>query len=358
MSGMAGNMAFVAAPMYVAEIADQKIRGFLSSIIYLMLLFGCLIVYVVGPYFPYYASSIIGAGIILTELAVFSFVPESPYYLLWKDKRDKAKKSLEYFRPGVQVEEELKAIEEAIERQKSEKGKMRDLLSGGNRKALLIMSVLAGGQNLCAMNVVLMNLHLILREAGSIYLSDSITAIIFSSIMLTAATIASFQVDKYGRRVILITSSILTGICLLIIAVYFHVKFVGYNTDKISWLPIVTVMAYAICYKAGLGLVPIVVTAEIFATNVKAIGMTIADAMFVTWGIVSLQMYQWLADPYGIHVPFYMFSVFGFLLAVFTAFYIPETKGKTLDEIQMILNGIQPQDVMSEKSIPLMIQKE
>uniref|UniRef100_V5GXE1 Facilitated trehalose transporter Tret1 n=1 Tax=Anoplophora glabripennis TaxID=217634 RepID=V5GXE1_ANOGL len=215
LSGMAGNMVFVAAPMYVAEIADQKIRGFLSSIIYLMLLFGCLVVYIVGPYFPYYTSAIIGAGIVLTELAVFSSVPESPYYLLWKGQPEKAKKSLEYFRPGVSVEEELKAIEEAIERQKSEKGKIRDLLSGGNRKALIIMSALAGGQNLCAMNVVLMNLHLILREAGSVYLSESLTAIIFSSIMLTAATIASFQVDKYGRRIILVTSSILTGICLL-----------------------------------------------------------------------------------------------------------------------------------------------
>ncbi|KAJ8918805.1 hypothetical protein NQ315_011089 [Exocentrus adspersus] len=357
-SGMAGNMAFVSAPMYVAEIADQKIRGFLSSIIYLMLLFGCVVVYIVGPYLPYYASPVIGAGIVITELMVFSFVPESPYYLLWKGKPEKAKKSLEYFRPGIQdVEDELKSIAEGIQRQSNDKGKMRDLFSGGNCKAFLIMAVLGGGQNLCGINVVLMNLHLILREAGSIYLNDSLTGIVFSVVMLITASAASFFVDKYGRKVLLVTSASLTGITLLLIAIYFNVKFVGYEVAGISWIPIVTVMAYAFCYKIGLGMVPIVITSEIFATNVKAIGMTLADAMFVCWGIVSLQVYQWLSDPFGIHVPFYLFSISAFLLALFTVFCIPETKGKTLDEIQKILNGIDLGKDLTEKSaveIPLM----
>ncbi|KAJ8971774.1 hypothetical protein NQ317_004338 [Molorchus minor] len=126
-SGMAGNMAFVAAPMYIAEIAAQKIRGFLSSIIYLMMLTGCLIIYCVGPYFPYYTSSIIGGCLAISELAIFSFMPESPYYLLYKNRPEEAKRSLQYFRPNANTEKEIKDISDAITRQKSERGRIKDL---------------------------------------------------------------------------------------------------------------------------------------------------------------------------------------------------------------------------------------
>ncbi|KAJ8938239.1 hypothetical protein NQ314_011568 [Rhamnusium bicolor] len=345
--GVAGNMAFVAAPMYVAEIADQKIRGFLSSIIYLMMLLGCLIVYCVGPFLPFYVSPLIGGSFAATELVVFSFMPESPYYLLYKNKPAQAKKSLEYFRCNVDVEKEMKEISDAINRQKTEKGRIQDLfLINSNRKALLIMMGLYIGQNFCGITIVMMNLHLILIEAGSIYMEESMAGILFAVIMLVTASGASLQLDKYGRKLLLVTSAILTAICLFIIAIYFNLKYAGYDILSISWIPIVIVMIYAATFKMGLGLVPIVIAAEVFPAKMKAIGMTLSDAMYVIWGFVSLQVYQWLAN-YGLHIPFYLFSACSLLLVLFTAFYIPETKGKTLEEIQFILKGHKSSDINS-----------
>ncbi|XP_018579895.1 facilitated trehalose transporter Tret1 [Anoplophora glabripennis] len=345
--GIAGNMAFVAAPMYIAEIADQKIRGFLSSIIYLMMLAGCLIVYCIGPFTPFYTAPILGICIALTELLVFSFVPESPYYLLYKNKPEQARKSLEHFRSTVAVDKEMKEISDAIDRQKTEKGRIQDLfIIDSNRKALLIMTVLNAGQNFCGIGVIMMNLHLILSEAGSIYLDEATTGILFAVIMLVSATGASLQLDKYGRKLLLITSAILTGTCLLIIALYFNLKYDGYNVISVSWIPIVSVMLYAVTFKIGLGIVPIVVTAEVFPAKMKAIGMTIADAMYVVWGIIALQVYQWLY-MYGLHVSFYLFAVCSYLLAGFTQWYIPETKGKSLEEIQQILKGRKFSEVIS-----------
>ncbi|KAJ8972655.1 hypothetical protein NQ317_015375 [Molorchus minor] len=249
-SGMAGDMAFVAAPMYVAEIADREIRGFLSGIIYLMMLIGCIIMYSVGPYFPFYVVSIVGCSVTLLE-------------------------------PNINVDEEILEISKAIERQKTERGRILDLfVIPSNRKGMLIMTVLNGGQHLCAISVILMNLHLILEAAGSIYIDSSQAAIIFSVVMLIAAAFASLQVDKYGRKVLLITSSILTGCCLLALAIYFNLKITGYdNILNVSWIPIVSVMIYAAVFKIGMGIVPIIVTAEIFPAKMKAIGMTVADAM-------------------------------------------------------------------------------
>ncbi|KAJ8971775.1 hypothetical protein NQ317_004339 [Molorchus minor] len=201
------------------------------------------------------------------------------------------------------------------------------------------MTVLNAGQNFSGINVVMMNLHMILREAGSIYMEDSSAGIVFASILLTAACAASLQLDRHGRKVLLITSSVLTGSCLFVLAVYFNLKYVEYDIKRVSWIPIAAVMTYAASFKLGLGIVPIVVTAEIFPAKIKALGMTIADAVYVAWGIASLQMYQWLSASYGLQVPFYLFSVCAFSLALFTSFYIPETKGKSLEEIQFILKG-------------------
>ncbi|KAJ8938238.1 hypothetical protein NQ314_011567 [Rhamnusium bicolor] len=347
-AGMAGDMAFVAAPMYVAEIADQKIRGFLSGVIYLMMLMGCVIVYSVGPFLPYYVTPIIGVGVTVTELFIFAFMPESPYYLFYKNKPEMAKKSLQYFRPNINIEKEIDEISSAITRQKTEKGRIQDLfLVNSNRKAVVIMTVLNGGQHFCAISIILMNLHLILEAAGSTYLDSSTAAIIFAVIMLAAATVASFQIDKYGRKVLLITSSVLTGICLLSIAIYFNLKNCDYNILDVSWIPMVSVMIYAATFKIGLGIVPIVVTSEIFPARMKAMGMTMADAMYVGWSIFCLQIYQWLTASYGLHVPFYLFSVCSFSITIFTILFIPETKGKSLEEIQFLLKGEKSPDLNS-----------
>ncbi|KAJ8971776.1 hypothetical protein NQ317_004340 [Molorchus minor] len=337
---LGNRMEYLFPPMYMAEIAEHKIRGLLSSIIYIMVHIGCLTVYCVGPYLPFYVTPIIGGTVVVLELLIFSTVPESPYYLLLKDKPKEARKSLEYFRSDSNVDKELKDIADAIENQKADKARFQDLfMVKSNRKGILIMAVLNSGQHLCAYTVILMNLHLILEAAGSIYIESSIAAIIYAAIMLFAATFASFQIDRFGRKALLIFSTVSTGICLLILAVYFNLKELNFNVSPVSWIPIVSVMVYAAVFKTGIGIVPIVVTAEIFPAKLKAFGMTIADGMFIGGGIVAIQLYHFLSKLAGIYVPFYIFGFWSFFVALFTIFYMPETKGKSLEEIQQMLRG-------------------
>ncbi|CAG9854497.1 unnamed protein product [Phyllotreta striolata] len=350
--GVIGNMSFVSMPMYIAEIAESKIRGFLASVVYLQMLIGFVIVYSVGPYLPFYVAPIIGIVVLITELCVFSWMPESPYYLLYKNKHEQAEKSMEYFRPGKDISLELKQITKAIERQKTEKGGIKDIIMvKSNRKAIIIMTVLNGGQHIVAISVILMNLHDILNSAGSIYMDSSHAGILFSVIMLVFANFASLQVDRYGRKALLLLSTTLTGFCLLAIAVYFNLMLANYDVVNVSWIPIASVMIYAATFKIGLGVVPIVITAEIFPAKVKALGMTIADAMYVIGSIISIQLYTWLESSYGKHVPFYVFTVGSFCIALFILKYLPETKGKTLEEIQFLLKG--ERYIPTSKSDPL-----
>ncbi|CAH1102741.1 unnamed protein product [Psylliodes chrysocephalus] len=345
--GMCGNMAFVAAPCYIAEIADSKIRGFLSSIIYVMMLLGCLIVYSVGPYLPFYVPCIIGGSVAIVELLVFSRMPESPLYLLSKNKPEEALDSIKFFKPYCDADKELQEISELLENQLKDKGRFVDIFTvSSNRKGLIIMTVLNAGQHLCAYSVILMNLHTILDAAGTNYMDSAHAAILFAALMLISTIFASTQMDNYGRKALLIFSSILTGICLLCVAVYFNLQHMGYNMLTFSWVPIVSVMVYALVFKIGVGIVPIVVTAEIFPTNLKALGMTLSDSMFIIGGIIAINFYQAVANDFGIHIPFYVFGCFSLFVTFFTIFFIPETKGKTLEEIQILLKGEKPKSVI------------
>ncbi|XP_066250422.1 facilitated trehalose transporter Tret1-like [Euwallacea similis] len=341
MAGVAGNMVFIGAPMYIAEIAEPQIRGFLSASIYTMQLLGFVLVYSAGTILPFYVVPTIGIILTTTEVVFFPFMPESPYFYVYTNKFNEAARALTRLRSKrSNIDKEIDEIKLAIERQKREKGRLQDMiLIRSNRYALMVMLLLNTSEHCVGISVILMNLHLILKEADSAYMSSSMAGILFSVIMLLSATTASFFMDRFGRKSLLITSGLLTGIALTIMTVYFQLKFLGYDVTSISWIPIVCVMSYAAAFKLGLGIVPIVVTAEIFSAKVKALGMTIADLFYVFPAIASISIYTTFVDNYGIHVPFYVFSVSSFVAVGLIYWLVPETKGKTLEEIQLMLKG-------------------
>lgn len=340
LTGTAGDVAFVSAPMYIAEIADPSIRGFLAATIYIMMLVGIVLVYSIVPFVSIPISSAVGAFWVILQLITFPFMPDSPYFLLLRGKPDKAKKALSKLRArSADVEKELQEITAVVDRQKSEKGRPQDLiLVPSNRKALTIMVILNAAQHFSSISVILMNLHTILEDAGPI-LEAKIAAIIFSILMLLSSSIASTVVDRFGRKILLTLSCILTGIALAILAGYFAFKNAGHDTLPYNWVPVFSIMLYAITFKFGLGVIPIVMTAELFPTSVKAMGMTISDASYVIFSVISIYLYSLMSGLYGLHAPFFLFSASCFVTAIFCLFYIPETKGKSLEEIQYILKG-------------------
>lgn len=338
-TGLASDTNYVATPVYIAEISQKKIRGRLGSLIYIMMLMGILLIYSIGPFISIVASSSVGAAIIVVQLLTFSFMPESPYYLLVKNKKHEARRALQILRSTKDVDDELNEIAEVVEKENKARGRPLELFTvKSNRKAITIMTVLCFAQHYSSISVMLMNIHMILEDAATI-LPASTAAIIFSALMLFACIFSALLIDKIGRKVLLFTSSFLTGVSLLVLASYFAVKNSSVDVTDYNWVPVVAVMSYAVTFKCGLGLIPIVMTAELFPTNIKAIGCTVSDAMYVTAGASSIYLFHFLHKEYGMHVPFFLFGCSCLLVGMFAIFVIPETKGKTLDEIQKILKG-------------------
>lgn len=145
--------------------------------------------------------------------------------------------------------------------------------------------------------------------------------------------------DKLGRKTLLIFSVISTNLCLFILGLYFHLKQLGFDTVIYSWIPVVTVMVYVAVFKVGLGMVPIVMACEVFASKIKAFGMTFADGVYVVSSVVALQLFFIIRDTLGMYASFYAFFGCGVVILLGIFYIIPETKGRSLEEIQDILKA-------------------
>ncbi|KAG5892208.1 hypothetical protein JTB14_012941 [Gonioctena quinquepunctata] len=339
--GFGLNMAFVASLMYIGELAHKNFRGIISSIMFVMPLLGKLVVYGIAPSFPFYVSSAIATVLLVIQLVLFSFMPESPHYLISKNKNEEANKSLQKFRGDSDVNQEFEEIVKAVDYHRKEKtNTLKAIVSVKSyRKVLLIVFMLDIVQPFSCHEIILMNLHEILNTAASSYIDSTMTAIIFAALMLVGGLLSSATIDKFGRKFLLIFSSVSTGLCLIMLAIYFHLGKNGYSLNSVSWIPIALVMVYAIVFEIGLGLVPIVLIGELFAPKVKALGMSLSCGMYIIASIISLQVYFYFKNAFGTHIPFYSFGCWTMISSLIVYFFIPETKGRSLEEIQQIFIG-------------------
>lgn len=338
--GTAGVIAFVTTTIYVAEISDKEIRGFLGNALMVMMLLGMVLIYSIAPYVSVFVSSLIAAGLLIFQLVTFSFIPESPYFLLMKNQKERAKRSLKWFRNSENVDVEMEEIVAAVERQQSERGKPLDLfLVASNRRATLLMSFLNAAVHFSGFTALSMNLHSIINESGSTYLGNDYIAIIFAVLMLLTNIVSSSLIDKLGRRILLVLSSFLTGLSLITLASCFTIKQLNIETQTCKIIPMTSVALYAVMFKIGLGTVPGVLPGELFPTKVKSVAVTMSELVHTVFSTASVYVYQILATHYGVHAPIYLFAVVALSTAVFSFYFVPETKGKSLEEIQMMLKG-------------------
>lgn len=127
---------------------------------------------------------------------MLKLVPESPYYLLMNDREDEARRSLMLLRSSNDVEDELKSLKVAVDRQTQEKSKFSKVFtSKSNRKALGILLVLRGVQTLSGVSVMTMHIHLIFKEAGG-NISAELSAIIYALMMLSSCVFSMATSDR------------------------------------------------------------------------------------------------------------------------------------------------------------------
>ncbi|KAF7278012.1 hypothetical protein GWI33_008935 [Rhynchophorus ferrugineus] len=339
-AGIADGVSFTAVPMYIGEIADPKVRGFLGSSCSVSWILGFLIINLLGSYLSIKLTAIVSSSLCIIAFFTFMFMPESPYYLLMKNQTEEARISLRKFRGNVNVTEEMERIKASIQSTSKARGKFTDLFTiPSNRKALIIVGGLRGFQQFSGTTAITFYAQEIFKLAGS-DVSPKEASIIYFAVMFVMTIVSSVIVDKAGRKPLLIISITGSVLALFIEGTYFYIKDVK-NADitAFEWVPVAGLIMFVILFSLGMQSIPICLLGELFPTSVKAYALCLADVYYSFVATIASKFLQVMKDNYGIHMAFYGFTICSILGLIFIIFVVPETKGKNLEEIQRFLRG-------------------
>ncbi|KZC14029.1 PREDICTED: monosaccharide-sensing protein 2-like [Dufourea novaeangliae] len=341
-SGFGIGVAYVVCPMYIGEIADKEIRGSLGSFIKLMVTFGELYAHAIGPFVSYECLAYSCAVIPIFFFLSFIWMPESPYYLLMKNRDDKAMKSLRLLKRYAtedQLDEDMEQIQKTVIRDLTDKGHFWDLFNTpGNRKAVLISFGLQVVLQFSGIAAIESYTQEILEEADT-DLHAGTAVIILSVLQLIAGVGAAALVDQLGRRPLLLVTTFLGGLSLAVTAIFYLLKFrILVNMADVGWILHASVIFYELIIALGLNPLPYMMLGELFPTNVKGTAVSLANLWGSLLAFIVSKMYQVISDSYGVYTSFGLFAISCFIGIIFIVLMVPETKGKSLLEIQEELN--------------------
>ncbi|XP_017891609.2 facilitated trehalose transporter Tret1-like [Ceratina calcarata] len=341
-AGIGLGVAYVACPMYIGEIADKNIRGSLGSLIKLMVTFGELYAHAIGPFVSYEGLAYSCSAISVIFFLTFIWMPESPYYLLMTNREDQAMsslKQLKWYATEDELEEDMEQMQKTVVRDLSDRGHIWNLFdTPGNRKAVLIgfgLQFVLQFSGLAAIESYTQEM----LEEGDNGLPAPIAVIVLSVVQLIAGVGAAVLVDRLGRRPLLLVTTLLSGLTLTVAGTFYFLKFfVLINVSNFGWALHVSVILYELFVALGLNPLSYMMLGELFPTNIKGIAVCTANVWASLLAFFVSKMYQVVSDSCGIYTSFGWFAISCYLGIAFILFVVPETKGKSLLEIQEELN--------------------
>ena len=336
--GFGVGVASVAAPMFVAESSAPENRGRYVSGYQLAITIGILfaqgadLLLSDGGYWRVMIGLAAVPGLVL--LLFVAPVPHSPRWLVSVGRTDDARDSIEKTRGPDVVEQQIEEIEENLRDEPD--SRWGDLLKGGARKALVIAIGLAVFQQITGINAIIYYSNVILQEAGFSTESSQAEASLVSVGMVNVAStfIALAFIDRLGRRPLLIAGMTGMLVGLLGLSVTFLFEAEPDNTNTIvGSLSVIWMVVFIASFAFSLGPIVWTIIAEVFPNHVRAKGMSVATA--VNWGsaFILTLIFPDLIDWAGGSVTFAVLGVFTLTALWWTWAYVPETKGKSLEQV-------------------------
>ncbi len=339
LGGVGVGLASVLSPMYIAEIAPASIRGKLVSWNQLAIVVGILVVYFVNYFIAKQGDAtwniLYGWRWMFTSSAVpaflfficLLFVPESPRWLVMKGKEALAEKIMIRLNLGS-VQDEIKAIRDSVTLVA-----VKGLKIGA--KVWIAGILLSAFQQLAGIQVMLYYAPEIFKNMGQGTDSAMMQTILVGIANFSFTIVAIYTVDKYGRKPLLLVGSGLMALFMCVLAVCFF-------THSLGILALVCVLGFVASFAFSWGPVTWVLLSEMFPNAVRSKIMSAAVAVqwitnyLVTSTFPLLDKSCWLVNTFNHAFSFGLFGLMAILSGLFVWKMIPETKGKSLEEMEEI----------------------
>jgi MFS transporter, SP family, galactose:H+ symporter len=319
-------------PVYISEMVPPNVRGTLVTFNQLAITIGIAIAYWVDLAFatahmgwpPMYAVTAIPGAILFIGML---FNEETPRWLARKGRWDEAYQVLERLR-GMQAKQEIEYIRVTLANQ--QKGSIRELLQPGLRTALCVGVGLAIFDQLVGINTVIYYAPTIFGYAGFTSASSAILATgVIGIVNVLATIVASTLIDKIGRRPLLQWGSMGMAITLSALGTIF-----AFGPQQTGYLILAVLLIYIVSFALSMGPVVRLMNAEIYPTRLRATGSSIAS--FANWNANLLVSFTFLSLIHLLGKPltFWLYAFLGVLAFIFSTILVPETKGKSLEQIE------------------------
>lgn len=345
--GIGVGIASMVVPMYIAEIAPPKRRGALVGNYQLAIVIGIVVVYFVNYFIALQGDAdwnlnigwrwMFGSEIIPSILfLIFIFlIPESPRWLFQKGETSKAIVVLQKLNTAEEVAQVQSEIENSLHQE--DKNQWKHLGNPIFKKVLFVGVGLSIFQQLTGINAILYYAPEIFKSLGSSTDVSLLETSILGVVNLLFTLLAIRLVDKMGRKPLLYIGSIGMTIAIAAVGLFIYFNAIG------NWvLPFL--LLFMASFSISWGPIVWVLLSEIFPNKIRSLALAIS--VFIQWvaNFVVTQVFpslvenQWLKDNFNGAFPFYLFSIICLFSIFFINKYLPETKNKSLEEINELWN--------------------
>ncbi|XP_031828519.1 facilitated trehalose transporter Tret1 isoform X2 [Nomia melanderi] len=355
--GIGVGISYTTNPMYISEVADVNIRGAVGTLIAVNVFTGSLLTCSIGPWVSYQVLA--GILLVIPILFIFCFIwfPETPHFLAVKGYKAEASKSLAFFK-GIPDINEAKGELYLVVRVPSEShksrlsvnstqstkiikhtwlAKLKIMRLSNNFRALSIILGLITAQQLSG-NFSTMQYLKVLFDKAAVGIDSNVATIIVLAVGLVSGGLATATVEGAGRRPLLMISSLGSFVTLAVLAIYLMLEARHVDVSAVNYLSVVDVILFQVAYQVGLGTLTNALIGELFSSEVKGVASAIVTVFDGILGFAVSKLYQVIGDSLGSHTVYFFFSVSCFLAFLMILFFVPETKGKTYSEIQILLS--------------------
>jgi sugar porter (SP) family MFS transporter len=337
--GLGVGSASALVPSYISESSPTDVRGSLSSLFQLAITLGILVAYLVNAAFAATGSwrwpvalAFVPALILLIGMY---FLPETPRWLVSKGRDEDARRVLRRTRTDEEVERELQEIRQA-EKEEGEQAGYRELLAPWVRPMLVVGIGLAVFQQFVGINTVIYYAPTIIKSTGLADVASVLATVGIGVVNVVMTVVAIAMIDRVGRKPLLLVGLAGMTISLGIIGAAF--AFSGLS-GIISWVTLAGLMLYIASFAVSFGPVLWVMLPEIFPLNARGTGTGVSALS--NWGanFVVAQAFLPLVALIGRSAVFWILAVICIMAALFIQLLVPETKGRSLEQIEADLRN-------------------
>jgi len=334
--GLAIGLASVLTPVYIAEISPSKNRGTLVSLNQLAIVVGILSAYLVNWQIARLGESswrlmlAVAAFPSLGFLFGLLFIPESPRWLVTRGRHDEGERVLSRIFGQQAAREQVEAVEQAAA---GEEGSWREVLSPNMRKRLAIGMLLALFSQITGINTVLYYGSIIVSEhfPGQSTSMVLIANVIIGTVNVLFTIVAMIFLDRWGRRAILMIASGGMAVALTLLVI-------GFSVGVSPLLMLASILLYVAFFALGMGPGPWLIISEIFPTKVRGRAASIATSTLWSGTLLVTFTFLTLVKILNLWGTFALFGALSAFCCIFVWKMVPETKGRTLEQIQQEWN--------------------